>query len=266
MPEGVASVPQSPAEQIVTKCRYLLSLGYDTTECAGGMLAHLSDEDRAYLVRENRESSLRLTAVNSLFPGDWKLADPAQDKTPYLAHAAKIFDIMHELGIPYAVFGSGAARSLLADNEEESRASLFDFMRSLADEAGKRGITLLIEPLRRHESNIFVTVPESGDAIHALGHPNICLLYDAFHMAEEGTDLSCVKTYVPLLRHCHIAESPKRSYPGCEDSGDLTYNRRFAKELLDAGYDGAVSVECGFGDFQKDSAAALTYLKEIFCR
>ncbi len=43
MPEGVAGVPEGPVGQIVSKCRYLLSVGYDCTECAGGMVAGLSD-------------------------------------------------------------------------------------------------------------------------------------------------------------------------------------------------------------------------------
>ena len=64
MPEGVAGVPDSPARQIVDKCRYLLSLGYDCTECAGGMLADLTDEEAAWLVAENDRESLRLVAVN----------------------------------------------------------------------------------------------------------------------------------------------------------------------------------------------------------
>lgn len=264
MPEGVASVPESPAVQIIEKCRYLLKIGYDNTECGGGMLVSLTDEEVACLVEENKKSSLKLTAVNSLFPWEWKLADPKQDKTEFVARAVKIFDIMQALGIPYAVFGSGGARSLLEDCIEESRASLIGFMKTIAAEAGKRGITLLIEPLRKKETNVFVTVPESGEAIRKIADPNILLLYDAFHMAEEGTSLDCVKEYASMLRHCHIAESPLRTYPGSSDSGDLQYNRTFAKELIESGYDGAVSVECGFKDFKKEAAEALRYLKEIF--
>ena len=264
MPEGVASVPQSPAVQIIEKCRYLLSLGYDMTEVGGGMLAGLNEEEIAYIAEENKKSPLRISAVNSLFPGEWKLAEPGRDKSEYLARAVKIFDIMKLLGIPYAVFGSGSARSVIADNPEESRASLIDFMKDMAREAEKRGVMILIEPLRKRETNIFVTVPESAEAVRSIGDDNIRLLYDAFHMAEEGTDLSCVCENADLLRHCHIAESPNRTIPGAEDSKDLSYNRRFAEELLKSGYDGTVSVECGYRDFKKQSAEALAYLKEIF--
>lgn len=263
MPEGVAGVPEGPVGQIVSKCRYLLSVGYDCTECAGGMLAGLSDEEAEELVRENEKDPLRLAAVNSLFPWDWKLADPDADHAPYLARADKIFSVMEKLGASYAVFGSGGARSLIAD-KENSRETLYTFVKDLARLAKSHHLTLVIEPLRRAESNIFVTVPETGEIIRSLNDPDVRLLYDAFHMAEEGTDLSCVREYADLLDHCHIAESPKRSVPGSDDGKDLSYNRRFARELIRSGYNGAVSIECGFGDFKADAVRGLAYLREIF--
>lgn len=264
MPEGVASVPESPAAQIVMKCRYLLEHGYDNTECGGGMLANLTEEEVEYLVLENNRESLKLIAVNSLFPGEWRLADPKTDKAPYIARAVKIFDIMQKLGVPYAVFGSGGARSLHEeDGLEESRVVLYDFMRAVADEAEKRGITFLLEPLQKRETNIFVTVPESAKAIEEIGHPNLLLLYDSFHMGVERTSLDCIEDTYKLVRHCHIAEAPRRTCPGSADSRDLGYNYRFIKELMARGYEGVVSVECGYRDFKTDAIKALKYLKDI---
>ena len=164
MPEGVAGVPEGPVGQIVSKCRYLLSVGYDCTECAGGMVAGLSDGEVEELVRENEKDSLGLVAVNSLFPGDWKLADPDADHAPYLARADKIFSVMEKLGASYAVFGSGVARSLIAD-KESSRETLYGFVKDLAHLAKSHRLTLVIEPLRKAETNIFVTVPEAGEII-----------------------------------------------------------------------------------------------------
>ncbi|MBE6541368.1 MAG: hypothetical protein E7672_02855, partial [Ruminococcaceae bacterium] len=266
MPEGVAEVPDSPAVQIVLKCRALLDMGYDNTECGGGLLAGLTDEEVEYLREENEKSSLKLAAVNSLFPGDFRLADPEADHAPYMERAVKIFSIMQKLGIKYAVFGSGKSRRILEGvDEEKCRETLYSFTRAMADEAEKRGITICIEPLRRSESNIFVSVPEAAEIIRDdIKHDNVKLLYDAFHMAEEGTDISCVKECADLLRHCHMAESPNRSRPGAEDSKDLSYNRKFAYELYKTGYDGVVSVECKFGDFKTDAALALDHLRDIF--
>ena len=266
MPEGVAEVPEAPDVQIREKCRAVLNAGYDFTECGGGMLAGLSDVQRENLLNENAKSSLKIHAVNSLFPSSFRLADPKGDAEVYVAYAANLFDIMKDLGAKYAVFGSGAARRIHADTYEyeEGLRTLTSFVTSVGAEAEKRGIALVIEPLRKAETNIFMTVPESGDYVRDLNHPGVKLLYDAFHMAEEGTDLSCVCEYADILRHCHIAEAPGRTRPGSPDSGDLSYNRRFAKELMKSGYSGGVSVECGFTDFVTDIRQAYEYLTEIF--
>lgn len=264
MPEGVAEVPASPAEDIVRKCRYLLDIGYDMTECSGGMLSGLNDEEIKYLTDENSRSPLGLVAVNSMFPGSWRLSDPASDKDEYLRHAEKILAIMEKLGAKYAVFGSGAARWLHSDcDSEKSRKTLYDFVLRLAELAKKYGVMLLIEPLRHTESNIFVTVPECGEFIKSAGNENLRLLCDAFHMAEEKTPIASALGYLPLVRHCHISEAPMRVIPGKKDSADLSYNVRFLAELEKRGYDGCVSVECFFDDFTRDSKSALEYMKEV---
>ena len=162
MPEGVASVPESPAEQIVLKCRYLLECGYDCTECAGGMLTALSEEDITCLIEENKKSSLKLIAVNSLFPWQWRLADPEADREAYFAHAVKLFDIMQKLGVKYAVFGSGAARSIRSEvGEEKSRETLYDFLRTVADEAVKRAKRKGCDTIVTHHPAIYVPLKSS---------------------------------------------------------------------------------------------------------
>ncbi len=264
MPEGVAAVPQSNAEQIVTKCRYLLEIGYDCTEATGGILAALTDEEVEYVIAENEKSSLKIVSVNSLFPWQWSLSDPSTDKEEYLVRTRRIFDIMQKLGVHNAIFGSGGARSLKEEvGLDVSRATLYDFMRKVADEAEKRDIKLLIEPLNKRETNIFVTVEESCKSIEEIGHPNIHLLYDSFHMAMERTSLDCIKDTISQVYHCHIAEAPNRSYPGSTDSRDFAYNCRYLKELTELGYEGVVSVECGFKDFKTDTVKALAHMKNI---
>ncbi|MBE6561635.1 MAG: sugar phosphate isomerase/epimerase [Ruminococcaceae bacterium] len=266
MPEGVAEVPTAPDVQICEKCRAVLHAGFDFTECGGGMLACLDAAQRENLMRENARESLRLLAVNSLFPGHYRLADPSCDKEEYLEYAVRLLDTMRELGAKYAVLGSGSARSIQGDrySADEGLQTLSAFITELGREADARGITVVIEPLRRAETNIFVTVPESGDYVRKLNQPGVKLLCDAFHMAEEGTDVSCVAEYADLLRHCHIAEAPLRTRPGSPDSGDLSYNRRFAEGLMKAGYNGGVSVECGFSNFSEDIRLAHAYLHDIF--
>lgn len=264
MPEGVAEVPLSPAQNIIDKCRFLLSTGYDNCECGGGMLSALSDEDVAVLVAENDRSSLKIVAVNSLFPGKWKLSDPRIDKNEYYAYADRLFSIMEKLNVSYAVFGSGAARSIPSDVEyNDGMAELTLFIKSIAESAQKHGVTLLIEPLRSTESNVFTNVRDSGIFVHELNLAGVKLLFDSFHMSEEGSAVTDVRDNFDIVRHCHISEAPKRTIPGSSDSGDLEYNKEFIAELKKGGYDGVLSVECGYIDFMTDAKTALEYLKAI---
>lgn len=267
MPEGIAEIPDSPDIQIREKCRAVLNAGFDFTECGGGMLMGLDDDQRQALYKANEKDSLKLLAVNSLFPGSFRLSDPTADNSEYIEYAARLFGIMHELGAKYAVLGSGAARNLITGasyGSDDSFQALEGFIVKLGDTAVRNSITVVIEPLRKCETNVFNTVPESGDYVRRLNHEGVRLLCDVFHMAEEKSDPLCFRDYAELVKHCHIAESPNRSRPGADDSADLSYNRKFAVELMRSGYSGGVSVECGFKDFASDLSLSISYLREIF--
>ena len=265
MPEGVAEIPQSPAQSLIAKCRYVLDTGFDYTEVGGGMLVGLGDAEWETVLRENENDPLGLYAANSLFPKELRMGDPAADRDAQTAYIRKLVDRFVPLGIRYAVFGSGVARSIPDGvSRADGIAALRRFMTDFADYAYPRGVTLVIEPLRKKETNVFVTVPESAAEVRALANPGIQLLCDAFHMAEEGTPVGAVRDAAPLIRHCHIAEAPDRTCPGKFTTGDPQYNRDFAKTLNEIGYTGGVSAECSFDDFQKDVPAILAYLREIF--
>ena len=59
------------------------------------------------------------------------------------------------------------------------------------------------------------------------------------------------------LAHVHIAEPVKRSYPGNDDF-DFT---DFFTALRKAGYDGRVSCECKFDNFDENIETALKTMK-----
>lgn len=265
MPEGVKEVPKSPDLDIIEKCGYVLDIGYDASECGAGMLMSLTDEQFAALVRENNRRSLGLVAANSLIPPTLPICTDDADLGALRAYSEKLSCRLEQLGVKLAILGSGQARHIpdgMDKNEGYSRLSRF--MNMFAEVAMPHGVRLAIEPLNRFECNVFNTVPESGDFARALGNDGVCLLADSFHMSREGSDPRCVCDYADKLVHCHISEPGSRTYPGSPKSSDLTYNVRFAEALKDMHYDGAVTVECGFDDFNSDAPAALAHLKKIF--
>lgn len=267
MPEGVAEIPKSAAEQLAVKCHYVMDCGFDYTECGGMMLAGLTDDELDWLVAEDAKKPLGLYAVNSLFPGTYKLANPGDTWADIQTYVKHLIDVLSRLGIRYAVFGSGAARSIPEDmDREEGLNNLRRFMAFFAEYAKDKNVTLVIEPLRARETNVFRTVPESDMEVQNMNNLGVQLLADAFHMAEEGTEPEVIEDCGSRLQHCHMAEAPDRTCPGQPTTGDIRFNQRFAASLNRMGYTGGVSAECSYTDFQKNVPEILTYMRKLFPR
>ncbi len=265
MPEGVKEVPKAPDVDIIEKCGYVREIGYDASECGAGMIMSLTDEQFSALVRENEKRSLGLVAANSLIPPTLPICTDDADFGALRAYSEKLTARLEMLGVKLAILGSGQARRIPDGLDRElGYARLAKFMNMFAEIAAPHGVRLAIEPLNRFECNVFNTVNESGDFARSLGNDGVCLLADSFHMSREGSDPACVCDYADKLIHCHISEPGSRTYPGSPKSSDLTYNVRFANALKNMHYSGAVTVECGFDDFNSDATAALTYLRKIF--
>ncbi|MBQ7921120.1 MAG: sugar phosphate isomerase/epimerase [Clostridia bacterium] len=265
MPEGVAEVPQSLVEQIVENCYHILDAGFDYTEVGASMLYSLTDEEVEALAKADAERSLCLYAANSLFLPELDLSNPAADREKQTEYIHKVTDRLSRFGVKYAVFGSGGARSIPEGvSEEEGRKALYRFMNEFIDYAAPRGVTMVIEPLRRRESNIFVTVPECAAVVREFNREGLSLLCDSFHMSQENTPVDAVYDAVELIKHCHMSEAPDRTCPGTITTGDPAYNKQFAACLNKVGFTGGVSAECSFADFKTDVPVIYAYMKKIF--
>ena len=82
-------------------------------------------------------------------------------------------------------------------------------------------------------------------------------LADLYHIWQEEEPMQNIVDAAEWLAHVHIAEPVKRSYPGNEDF-DFT---DFFTALQKAGYDGRVSCECQFDNFDADVETALKTMK-----
>ena len=87
---------------------------------------------------------------------------------------------------------------------------------------------------------------------------NIRVLADLYHIWQEVEPFTNIVEAGDWLAHVHIAEPVKRKYPGNDDF-DFS---DFFTALKAAGYDGRVSCECGFDDFERDVKVALNTLRK----
>jgi sugar phosphate isomerase/epimerase len=102
-----------------------------------------------------------------------------------------------------------------------------------------KSVKLVLEPCNRYETDLINNVDEGLEIIRELGHKNVGLLLDTFHMnIEEASIHDSIMKAADHLLHFHIADS-NRWYPG---AGHLDFQAIF-KTLKTIEYHGPVSAE-----------------------
>ena len=148
----------------------------------------------------------------------------------------------HALGAPllHAMAGVGPppGRADRAAYEQTYIANL----RYAAEEVGRAGLTLVIEPINtRDMPGYFLnTQSQAADICEKVGLPNLKLQMDCYHMQVAEGDLSTnLRTHAARCAHVQIASVPDRREP---DHGEINYSHIFT--LLDEiGYPGWVGCE-----------------------
>ena len=156
----------------------------------------------------------------------------------------ELFDFTAELGagsvnMPPVLIQDNPVRFPSGSDVEQDRL-LIEQLPALGDEASKRGIELLIEPVNRSETDYLTTVGHAARICEAVNHPAIGLTPDFYHMRLEETDIPfALRKAMPWVRHIHVAEDT-RVEPG---PGQLDFLPGF-RVLRELGYAGFIEIEC----------------------
>lgn len=122
---------------------------------------------------------------------------------------------------------------------QANRQSSAAVLARLGDYAAERGVTLSLEIVNRYETNIMNTGREGLEFLKLVGHGNVHLHLDTYHMnIEESGMLEPILDLGDELRYVHIGES-HRGYLG---SGSVDFAGLF-RGLVRSGYDGPVVFE-----------------------
>ncbi len=241
------------------RCREVTyNLGLEAFESNVGTLMTLSDEEIDYLAKKYPRGGLGLYAVNGFLAGMPNIVTAnGEEKNTVLAHIAKTVSRLEKLGAKIIVFGSGWNRKIPEDADfgkaEETICAYIKYAASLCEKAG---LTLVLEPLNRSETNWCNSVKAGAETVRKLSLPSFRLLADGYHMARENEDLEVIEKNGDILRHCHIASENRRA------PGSTQYEKDFLSALKKIGYDGAVSVECRYSDFFAEAPRALEFMKK----
>ena len=122
------------------------------------------------------------------------------------------------------------------------RATLIENTRYAAEAFAPLGVRVVVEAINTNDRPGFFLASSAAalDLIDAVGHPNLGLQYDLYHMhIMEGALIETLTRLIGRIAHIQFADAPGRHEPG---TGDIDFAAAFA--TIDAlGYDGWVAAE-----------------------
>ena len=232
------------------------TLGFAYIEVNATEIGRMTEKAFAEAAARAKDAGIPVAAANCLFPGDLDLYGRRDRAAAWLR---TVMPRLALLGADTVVFGSGGARRRPAGMPYAAAfRSLVRTARLVGDCARASGITAVIEPLNRRETDMINSLAEGAALAAAADHPNVSLLADAYHIAVEGEDPAEL-VRAGGVRHAHVALADGRGWPVRSDPA----LEGFFRALREAGYAGRVSVEGNSADRAADAAPALRILRAL---
>ncbi len=238
----------------------LAEVGYDYIEPGvRSALVPEADEAEFQKIREQvAKSPLKPEAYAGFIPGDLRVVGDTVDFPRLSSYVETTCRRASEMGGKVIVYGSSGSRNITADySREKALAQIAAFLDMAADHAEAYNIIIAIEPICWREGNILRTVADGVAMAKRVNRNGIKALADLYHVWQEKEPMQNIIDAAEWLAHVHIAEPIKRSYPGNDDF-DFT---DFFTALQRAGYNGRVSCECKFDNFDENIETALKTMK-----
>ncbi len=238
----------------------IAAAGFAYMELPVSALAEWTEEELAAHESTLKELKLPVPSFNVLFPGTIALLGKDSRDQEIRDYLRLVFPRVQRLGGKTVVFGSGRSRmrpeSMSCD---EAFRRLTEVTRLIGEEAEKFGLTIVIEPLNRGETNTINSVGEGACLRAAVNHPAVALLGDFYHIALEG------EPPADLLRlggisHCHIATKEGRRIPLQEEPG---FREMFAA-MKKTNYAGNISVEGRADNLAEEGPVSIRLLEKIW--
>ena len=234
--------------------------GFDYVELPLAQIVDLNDEDFSSLEKKVESSGLKCEVCNNFFPGSIRLTGDAVGYGKVEEYLDKALGRAAQLGVKVIVFGSPKSKNVPEGYPtDKAWSQLVEVLRTIDSLVRAKGITVVIEPLCKLESNMINTVGEGLQLVKNVDRENIKLLVDYYHLVMEKEDPEIILDAGSYIKHTHFANPSGRVYPVEAEDGYV----RFMNLLKQVGYEGRISVEAYTKDFSLDARRSLEILRQL---
>ncbi|NCA80653.1 MAG: sugar phosphate isomerase/epimerase [Sphingobacteriia bacterium] len=244
----------------VSNADTLAAHGYTYIEesVGGFLMPDKSEEEFNQKLQQARDAAIPVKTCNSFIPGRLKCVGPEAVHPEILKYMETAFRRAQKAGVEYIVFGSGGSRSIPEGfPREEARRQFITLCTQMAPIAAQYNVVVVLEPLNSKECNFINSVEEGGEIVEEVNHANFRLLADIYHMLMDNEGPESIEKYGHLIQHTHIAEKEGRAAPG-KHNEDFT---AYFKALKNVHYEGKMSIECKWEDWEAQSPTAIAAIK-----
>ena len=259
-----------------TQCRLAASLGYDGLEVAPFTLAddpmRITDAQAAAWGRMAADHGLAITGLHWLLVAPAGLCIVWGDDALRLRTAGvmeRLVELCAAMGGRYLVHGSPKQRSVPPDaRADQAWARARECLARAAGRAQACGVTYVLEPLSRKETDLVNTVEEAVRMVDEVGSPALRTMIDcsATGQTEAEPVAALIERWMPTGKIVHVqVNDPNRQGPG---QGDMRFTPilRALQSMQRQGHYGDVIAVEPF-DYRPDgpgcAARAIGYLRGI---
>jgi sugar phosphate isomerase/epimerase len=250
-------------------CDFVRSVGYQGIEVAPFTLAERAEwitPQRRVELRESAESrGLEIIGLHWLLmkpPGLFITHPDAGIRRKTARYFVELVGLCADLGGKVMVIGSPKQRNLLPGVKRgQAMGYAAEVFTPSLELAGKRGVTLAIEPLSTRETDFLMCASDAVELIERIDHPNFRLQLDVKAMSYEYKPIpQIIRESAKHLAHFHVND-PNLLGPGM---GEIGYEPIIAA-LRAAGYDGWLSVEAFDMQYgaERIAKASMEYLQKV---
>lgn len=206
-----------------------------------------------------RQAGRPVTVANRFLPPDLKPVGPAIDQDRLARWCETVMRRAEAVGVKIIVWGSGVSRRLEDGFPREQATEQFaEAVRRAAPLAERHGVTIVIEPVCRHDSNFIRSLAEGAEIVERVAHPSVQLLADFWHMQWENESPQEIVRWRHLLKHVHLSEYGLDRGEPARHGDDL---RPYLRALRESGYEGGLVIEANWREVGPESRSGLAELR-----